>query len=127
MKTLVSELDGARLEEVLPAPPPARLYLFRRPDGAEVVVGWSSAADRPVRAVLPRPAVGRDRAGTAQELPVARERSGAGPRSPRYFRAVKTYFWNTSATGTISIGVGRTLSGTIVLSASVTSALTWLL
>lgn len=68
LKTLIRELDGARLEAVLPAPPPARLYRFRRPDGSEVAVGWS-ATDKPVRAVLPA-------AGTEVDL---------GP-SPRYFR-----------------------------------------
>jgi len=83
LKTLVRELDGAHLEAVLPASPSARLYRFRRPDGVEVVVGWS--ADQPVRATLPRPAVavtGRD----GEELPAA---AGAevdlGP-SPRYYR-----------------------------------------
>jgi tRNA A-37 threonylcarbamoyl transferase component Bud32 len=84
LQTLVRELDGARLEEVLPASPPARLYRFRRPDGAEVVAGWS-AADRPVDAVLPRPArtvTGRD----GEALPVP---EGTGVRldaSPKYFR-----------------------------------------
>jgi hypothetical protein len=56
LRTLVKELDGARLEEVLPAPLPARLYRFRKADGEEVVVGWSAAG--PARAVLPRPAAG---------------------------------------------------------------------
>lgn len=93
MKTLVKELDGARLEAVLPAPPPARLFHFRRQDGSEVVVGWS-ATDKPVRATLPRPAVsvmGRD----GQELPAVIAVTAVpattgtevdlGP-SPRYFR-----------------------------------------
>lgn len=52
LKTLIHELDGARLEAVLPAPPPARLYQFRRQDGSEVIVGWS-ATDGPARAKLP--------------------------------------------------------------------------
>ena len=84
---MIRELDGARLEAVLPAPPPARLFHFRRPDGSEVVVGWS-AADKPVRATLPRPAVnvtGRD----GREMPVGAAAAGVevdlGP-SPRYFR-----------------------------------------
>ncbi|HEX4962310.1 MAG TPA: hypothetical protein VF173_15850 [Thermoanaerobaculia bacterium] len=46
LKTLIRELDGARLEEVLPEPPPARLYRFRRQDGSEVVVGWSAGGRR---------------------------------------------------------------------------------
>jgi tRNA A-37 threonylcarbamoyl transferase component Bud32 len=50
-RTLIRELEGSRLEAVLPAPAPARLWLFRRPDGAEVVVGWSTAG--PLRAHLP--------------------------------------------------------------------------
>jgi tRNA A-37 threonylcarbamoyl transferase component Bud32 len=86
LQTLVRELDGARLEEVLPTSPPARLYRFRRADGAEVVAGWS-AADRPVQARLPRPAVavtGRD--GEALPVPAGVEvEVGA---SPRYFRLV---------------------------------------
>ncbi|HEX9942019.1 MAG TPA: hypothetical protein VGG03_08385, partial [Thermoanaerobaculia bacterium] len=84
LRTLAKELDGARLEAVLPAPPPARLYRFRRPDGAEVVVGWS-AADRPARIQLPRPALavtGRD----GEELPVPGGVEVEVGASPRYFR-----------------------------------------
>jgi hypothetical protein len=84
LKTLVRELDGARLEAVLPASPLARLYRFRRPDGAEVVVGWS-ATDQPARATLPRPAVavtGRD----GEELPAAAGTEVHLGPSPRYFR-----------------------------------------
>jgi tRNA A-37 threonylcarbamoyl transferase component Bud32 len=55
LKTLLRELDGARLERVLPTPPPARLYLFRRPDGGETAVAWSAAGPATVR--LPRPAL----------------------------------------------------------------------
>jgi Lipopolysaccharide kinase (Kdo/WaaP) family len=60
LRTMLRQLEGCRLEEVLPAPPPARLYRFKRPDGGEVVAGWS-----PVRRQgrLPRPAarvIGRD-------------------------------------------------------------------
>ncbi|HEV2852374.1 MAG TPA: lipopolysaccharide kinase InaA family protein [Thermoanaerobaculia bacterium] len=72
LKTLIRELDSARLEAVLPAPPPARLYQFRRQDGSGVVVGWS-ATDRPVRAVLPA------------VLPAAGTEVDLGP-APRYFR-----------------------------------------
>lgn len=60
LRTLLRQLDGCRLEEVLPAPAPACLYRFRRPDGGDVVAGWSPVARR---AELPRPAVrvvGRD-------------------------------------------------------------------
>jgi tRNA A-37 threonylcarbamoyl transferase component Bud32 len=65
LRTLLAELEGSRLEEVLPAPPPARLFRFRRPDGSDVVAGWSPERRR---ARLPRPAarvVGRD----GRELP----------------------------------------------------------
>ena len=53
LRTLLRELEGCRLEQVLPAAPPARLYRFRRPDGSDLVAGWS-----PVRRQgrLPRPA-----------------------------------------------------------------------
>jgi hypothetical protein len=60
MRTLLSELAGSRLEQVLPAPLPGRLYRFRWPDGREVIVGWSPEGRR---GKLPRPAasvVGRD-------------------------------------------------------------------
>ena len=60
LRTLLRELEGCRLEEVLPAPPPARLYRFRRPDGTDVVAAWSPLRRR---ARLPRPAssaIGRD-------------------------------------------------------------------
>src|SRR5262249_43236424 len=33
---------GARPDRAPPAPPPARLYLFRRPDGGATVVAWST-------------------------------------------------------------------------------------
>ena len=84
LRTLARELEGARLEEVLPAPPPVRLYRFRRADGAELVVGWS-AADRPARATLPRPAVavtGRD----GEDRPVPEGVEVEVDASPRYFR-----------------------------------------
>jgi len=83
LKTLIRELDGARLEEVLPAPAPARLYRFRRADGAEVVVGWSAAG--PARAVLPRPAagvIGRD----GEEIVAAGGMEAELGASPKYFR-----------------------------------------
>jgi hypothetical protein len=71
LRTMLRELEGCRLEEVLPAPPPARLYRFWRADGGEVVAGWS-----PVRRQgrLPRPAarvVGRD--GGALPAPAGSE------------------------------------------------------
>ena len=61
LKTMVRELDGARLLAVLPAPPLARLYHFRRPAGTEVVVGWSTS-DSPAPVTLrgPRWWWGRD-------------------------------------------------------------------
>ena len=66
LRTLLAELDGCRLEEVLPAPPPARLFRYQRPDGGDLVAGWSPVRRR---GRLPRPAarvVGRD----GRELPV---------------------------------------------------------
>jgi hypothetical protein len=83
LKTLLRELDGCRLEEVTAAPPPARLYRFRRPDGREVVVAWS--AEGTARATLHRPAasaVGRD----GQELPVPAGVEVDLGASPVYFR-----------------------------------------
>ncbi len=56
LRTLVRELDGTRLEQVLPAPESVRLYLFRRPDGMAVVAGWSTAG--PTSVQLPRSPVG---------------------------------------------------------------------
>lgn len=81
LQTMLRQLEGCRMEEVLPAPPPARLYRFRRADGGEVVAGWS-----PVRrhGRLPRPAarvVGRD--GGALPVPDGVEVE-LGP-APAYF------------------------------------------
>jgi hypothetical protein len=84
LRTLIRELDGARLEEVLPAAPPARLYRFRRPAGTEVVVGWS-ATGQPARATLPGPAVVVvERGGEKVAAPPGVEVRVDG--SPRYFR-----------------------------------------
>jgi hypothetical protein len=81
LQTLIRELDGARLEEVLPAPPPTRLYRFRRGND-EIVVGWSTAGM--VKVILPRPVVrviGRD----GEELPgTGGSEVELGP-SPHYF------------------------------------------
>src|ERR1700709_906817 len=86
LKTMVRELDGARLLAVLPAPPPVRLYHFRRPAGTEVVVGWS-ATERPGPANLPRPGVvGVGRDGEKSGAPAGTEVGVDG--SPRYFRLV---------------------------------------
>ncbi len=68
LKTLLRELDGCRLERVLPAPEPARLWLFRRPDGIALAVGWSAAAGS-ARATLPGPAAAVTGRG-GEELPV---------------------------------------------------------
>lgn len=60
LRTMLRELAGSRFEQVLPAPPPARLYRFRRPDGRDLVVGWSPEP-RTVRLPgKPIRAVGRD-------------------------------------------------------------------
>jgi tRNA A-37 threonylcarbamoyl transferase component Bud32 len=71
LRTLLRELEGCRLEQVLPAPPPARLYRFRRPDGGDLVAGWSQVRRQ---GLLPRPAervVGRD--GGALPVPAGVE------------------------------------------------------
>lgn len=84
LKTLLRELDGCRLERVLPAPDTARLWLFRRPDGGETAVGWSVGAG-PERVTLPRPAVavtGRD----GEELPVPQNIEAEVRSGVRYFR-----------------------------------------
>ena len=85
LRTMLRELEGCRLEEVLPAPPPARLYRFRRPDGGDVVAGWS-----PVRRQgrLPRPAarvVERD--GGALPVPAGSEVELLP--TPAYFHLVR--------------------------------------
>lgn len=82
-RTLLRELDGARLERILPAPPSVRLYLFRRSGGEELVVGWSTAGL--ARATLPRPAAavtGRD----GDFLPAQDGLEVEVTASPRYFR-----------------------------------------
>jgi hypothetical protein len=55
LKALLRELDGSRLERVLPTAETARLWLFRRPDGGETAVGWSVGAGSE-RVTLLRPA-----------------------------------------------------------------------
>jgi tRNA A-37 threonylcarbamoyl transferase component Bud32 len=68
LKTLLRELGGYRLERVLPAPEPAHLWLFRRPDGGELAVGWCASSGC-ARAALPRPAVAVTGRG-GEELPL---------------------------------------------------------
>ncbi len=86
LRTLVDELQGSRLEQILPAPPAVRLYRFRRPDGGETVAGW--AVEGAARATLPRPAAAvRGRGGEALAVPAGCEvEVGA---SVRYFRLVE--------------------------------------
>lgn len=50
-RALIREVEGSRLESILPAPAPARLWLLRRPDGGRLAVGWSTAG--PARVTLP--------------------------------------------------------------------------
>jgi tRNA A-37 threonylcarbamoyl transferase component Bud32 len=82
LKTLESQLAGATLQAVLPTQPPAHLYLFRRPDGTELIAGWSAQGN--AEADLPRPArrvIGRD----GEPLPaLAGTRVDLDP-STRYF------------------------------------------
>jgi hypothetical protein len=66
-QTMLRELAGARLERIVPVPPPARLYLFRRPDGGETAAAWSTGG--PVTVRLPGPAVSAVGRG-GEELPV---------------------------------------------------------
>lgn len=85
LRTLLRELEGCHLEEVLPAPLPARLYRFRKPDGSDLVAGWS-----PVRRQtrLPRPAarvVGRD----GGVLPVPGGSEVELVPAPAYFHLVR--------------------------------------
>ena len=54
LRTLVRELEGSLCLGPLPAPAPARLLGFRRPDGAELVAAWSTG--EATRIELPRPA-----------------------------------------------------------------------
>lgn len=82
LKTLAAELAGAELQAVLPAPAPARLYLFRRPAGGEVAVGWSAGA--PVEIALPRPAV-RVVGRGGEELATSGNEIEAVRSAPRYF------------------------------------------
>ncbi len=85
LKTLESELAGATLERILPAPLPAHLYHFRRPDGGELVAGWSARGE--AEADLPRPARAvRGRDGEPLPAP-ANTRVRLGP-STRYFDLV---------------------------------------
>ena len=50
-RTMIRELDGCRLESVLPVPSPARAWLLRRPGGSQLAVVWSTAG--PARITLP--------------------------------------------------------------------------
>jgi hypothetical protein len=82
LKTLNHELQGTSLERVLPTAEPARLYLFRRPDGMAVVAGWSAKGAASV--LLPRsPAGVSSDHGESLTLP-AGPRVTVGP-SVRYF------------------------------------------
>jgi tRNA A-37 threonylcarbamoyl transferase component Bud32 len=50
-RKLIREVEGCRLESVLPVSPPARLWLLHRPDGKQLAVGWSTAG--PAKVTLP--------------------------------------------------------------------------
>jgi hypothetical protein len=97
LRILVAQLAGARFQGPLPAPGTLRLYLFRRPDGSDLVVGWShggSAAGSGAgvaaaanAAILPRPAArvfGRDGA----PLPTPPTATVHLTPSPAYFHLV---------------------------------------
>jgi len=83
MATLARGLDGATHLRPLPAPEGARLHLFRRAGGEELVVGWATRERAAAR--LPRRAaalVGRD----GEELPAPATEAVELSPSPRYFR-----------------------------------------
>lgn len=84
-RTLLRELEGSRLEAVMAPPastPGVHLYRFRRSDGTDRIVGWSTSGQEEV--ILPRvptAVTGRD----------GEERPASGPTvlltsSPAYFR-----------------------------------------
>jgi len=84
LRTMLQELAGSRLEEVLPAPPPGRMYRFRTAEGEDVVAGWSPERRQ---GKLPRPAarvVGRDGGALPATAGVEVE---LGP-APAYFHLV---------------------------------------
>ncbi len=83
LRTLLAQLQGTTFEGPLPAAEPARLYRFRRPEGTDLVVGWS-ANDRPAEATLPgKPVavIGRD----GEDLAVPGGERVEVFASPRYF------------------------------------------
>jgi Lipopolysaccharide kinase (Kdo/WaaP) family len=94
LRVLVAQLAGARFQGPLPTPGSLRLYLFRRPDGSDLVVGWShggtgalTAGSAGTAATLPRPAArvfGRDGA----PLPTPPGATVHLTPSPAYFHLV---------------------------------------
>jgi hypothetical protein len=82
MATLTRHLEGTTFLGPLPSADPVRLYLFRQPDGSEVVVGWST--DGRTRATLPR-AVCRLVSRDGDELDSSRVVEVEVEGSPRYF------------------------------------------
>ena len=74
-------LEGATFLGPIETSPAARLYAFKLPDGAEVVVGWS-ADDSVLEVSLPRAVrSGRDRDGQPlADLPASRVKLDGAPR-----------------------------------------------
>lgn len=81
LQTLTRHLEGSTFLGPLPTAEPVRLYLFRQPDGAELVVGWTTGGR--ASTALPsavRRLVGRD----GEELDFSSQAEVEVDGSPRY-------------------------------------------
>lgn len=83
-RTLLRELAGTTFLGPLPAPVGGRLYRFRRVEGEETIVGWSTGSES-VPAELPRAARSVVHRDGDEQPPPAGTAVVLGP-SPRYFR-----------------------------------------
>ncbi len=83
LATLLRELGHATSLGPLESEAPARLHLYRRPDGTELAVGWS-ADKTPAQATLPRPAV-RALTRDGEEIPPPDGPAVQLTPSPTYF------------------------------------------